>query len=123
MKKRTSVFLIIFISSLSIISCSGPTETGEILKPVNLKCEYLSNPVVRDNRIPRFSWEFTNMERGMYQLAFQLLVASNPEILDGDKGDIWSSGRIKSSDTIKIEYNGKFLNSSTRYYWKVRIWD
>jgi alpha-L-rhamnosidase len=123
MKKRTFSFLIISISLLSIISCSRPTETGKILKPVNLKCEYLINPPGIDTRIPRFSWEFANTKRGMYQVAFQLLVASNPEILDGDKGDIWSSGRIKSSENIQIEYNGKFLNSSTRYYWKVRIWD
>jgi alpha-L-rhamnosidase len=123
MKNRTFRFIVFSYVLTSITSCSGPAGSGNTGQPVNLKCEYSDNPVGIDTRIPRFSWEITGTERGQYQMAYQLLVASNPIILQDNKGDIWNSGRIKSSENIQIEYQGKTLNSSTRYYWKVRIWD
>ncbi len=123
MKNRTFRFIVFSYVFISITSCSGPTGSGKTGQPVNLKCEYSDNPVGIDTRIPRFSWEITSTERGQYQKAYQLLVASNPILLQDNKGDIWNSGRIKSSENIQIEYQGKTINSSTRYYWKVRIWD
>jgi alpha-L-rhamnosidase len=123
MKNRTFRFMVFSYVFISITSCSGPAGSGKTWQPVNLKCEYSDNPVGIDTRIPRFSWEITGTDRGQYQKAYQLLVASNPIILQDNKGDIWNSGRIKSAENIQIEYQGKKINSSTRYYWKVRIWD
>jgi alpha-L-rhamnosidase len=123
MFKKVSLFFFVIISVPLIQKCSGPEETMMIRKLVNLRCEYLKNPVGIDTRVPRFSWELTGEERNLYQSAYQLLIASSPDILDHDKADIWNSGRIKSTENIQVEYKGKSLNSSTRYYWKVRIWN
>ncbi len=39
------------------------------------------------------------------------------------KADVWDSGRIASSDSINIPYNGPVLKPQTRYFWQVRVWD
>lgn len=123
MKISTPVLLTIFLAILLNTSCSEKSQIKRMVQPVNLRCEYLINPLGIDDKNPRFSWELTGNERGIYQKAFQILVASNPDILEDNRGDIWKSGRIRSSENIQLVYDGNPLNSSTRYYWKVRIWD
>jgi alpha-L-rhamnosidase len=123
MKKVTFGVLSILFVLFSCISCSDTPNSEKIVQPVNLKCEYLSDPLGIDTRKPRFSWELNCVTRGAYQKAFQIIVASSPELLEDNRGDIWKSGRIRSSDYIQVDYEGKPLNSATRYYWKVRIWD
>jgi alpha-L-rhamnosidase len=39
------------------------------------------------------------------------------------EGSVWDSGRVSSSDSVGIEYNGAPLQPGTRYYWQVRTWD
>jgi alpha-L-rhamnosidase len=123
MKKLLFLLLFISFSILMIQDCSQPGKTRINGQPVNLRCEYLNNPIGIDTMIPRFSWELSGEERSLYQSAFQLLVATSPEILDRDKADVWNSGRVKSTENIQVEYDGKSLSSSTRYYWKVRTWN
>ncbi len=61
--------------------------------------------------------------RGLRQTAYRVLVASTPELLNLDKGDLWDSGKVDSSKSINVEYSGKPLRSRQRYCWKVRVWD
>jgi alpha-L-rhamnosidase len=49
------------------------------LAPVNLRCEYLKNPVGIDVRQPRLSWVDRHTDRAQVQTAYQVLVASSPE--------------------------------------------
>lgn len=123
MKNTKIIVISLFLTILFTTSCDNKSQTASIVRPVNLKCEYLAEPLGIDTGTPRFSWELESKERGIFQKSFQILVASSPEILEKDRGDIWKSGRIRSSENIQVEYDGKQLNSSTRYYWKVRIWD
>ena len=90
----------------------------------DLRCEYLRSPLGMDALQPRLSWILKCPEvRGVRQSAFHLLVASTPEILLANKGDLWDSGRVASAQTNQISYEGKPLKSRTRCYWKVKIWD
>ncbi|MES2773109.1 MAG: family 78 glycoside hydrolase catalytic domain [Bacteroidota bacterium] len=59
----------------------------------------------------------------MRQTAYQVLVATSPEILKKNKGDQWNSGKLASANMLQIPYGGQELISSKTYWWKVRIWD
>ncbi|MDP9175603.1 MAG: glycoside hydrolase family 78 protein [Planctomycetota bacterium] len=69
------------------------------------------------------SWIPKSDNREQSQSAYQVLVASSPEILAGDHGDLWDSGTVKSDDTIHVPYSGKALHTQETVYWKVRAWD
>lgn len=93
------------------------------MRPVNLKCEYLVNPIGIDALPPRLSWQLASEERDQRQSAYQILVASTEESLRRNRGDLWDSGRVSSGEQLHIEYAGKPLRSGQRCYWKVRVWD
>lgn len=114
----------------------GLTLTALLLAPLaalraadvaNLRCEYLKDPLGIDVVKPRLSWNLgtgrLKPERGIKQTAYQILVASTPELLAKDQGDLWDSGKVSSAETIQIEYGGKLLASSAYCFWKVRSWD
>jgi alpha-L-rhamnosidase len=91
--------------------------------PIQLRCEHLTNPLGIDAPQPRLSWILESTERGQRQTAYQILVASTPERLADDQGDLWDSGKVSSDQSIYVAYAGKHLNSGQRAYWKVRAWD
>jgi alpha-L-rhamnosidase len=76
-----------------------------------------------DVRQPRFAWVDRHTGRAQSQSAFQLLVASSPELLAQNKGDQWDTGKTASDDPTQVVYNGKPLESDHSYWWKVRYWD
>ncbi len=88
-----------------------------------LRCEYQNDPQGIDVTRPRFNWIVLSDERGQKQSAYQLLVASTPETLAKDQGDLWDSGKVVSGQTIHVEYAGKPLTSRMQCFWKVRAWD
>ena len=51
-----------------------------------------------------------------------MLVASTPELLAKDQGDLWDSGKVASDQSIQVEYAGKPLESRQVCHWKVRVW-
>lgn len=91
--------------------------------PVHLRCEYLVNPLGIDQPSPHFSWQSDSSERNWKQGAYQILVASNSQLLSSGTADVWDSGRKDSGESVDIAYAGPELSSRRRYYWKVRVWD
>ena len=92
-----------------------------------LRCEYLENPCGVEASRPRQGWIVTTdgrtEARGLRQTAYRILVASSPECLARDQGDLWDSGQVFSEESARIEYAGKPLASNGQCFWKVRIWD
>jgi alpha-L-rhamnosidase len=93
------------------------------LSVVGLKCEYKTNPLGIDVAQPRLSWQVTAAERSWLQSAYQIWVSQNPDGLNQGRELIWDSGRIKSQESVHRPYGGPALQSGTRYYWQVRVWD
>ncbi|AEE96391.1 alpha-L-rhamnosidase C-terminal domain-containing protein [Mahella australiensis] len=93
------------------------------IMPVDLKCEYAVNPLGIDVSSPCLSWVLESHARKQAQTAYQILVATNLELLGEDIGDLWNSGKIASDESIHIAYEGKALKSYQRCFWKVRVWD
>ena len=91
--------------------------------PHHLRCEYLVDPMGLDERHPRLSWLLEDARRGAIQTAYQVQVGSSPQGLAEDQPDIWDSGKIASSDSVQVDYDGPAPKPATRYYWRVRTWD
>jgi len=91
--------------------------------PVRLRCEYLTNPLGIDAATPQLSWQSDNQEKDWRQTSYQILVASNPELLHNAKADIWDSGKQNSGESVGILYGGSKLEPRKRYYWSVNVWD
>jgi alpha-L-rhamnosidase len=80
------------------------------------------NPVGVSNK-PYFGWYVNDKDDNEIQSAYQIIIASGPENLDRDHGDIWNSGKVGSRMQNYVYAGGRALSPATRYYWKVRTWD
>lgn len=83
------------------------------MKAINLKTEYLTNPIGIDVDYPRLMW---NCEDGITQTAYQI-IAENP---DGEL--LWDSGKVISSKMTFIKYP-VYTFPRCRVYWRVKLWD
>jgi hypothetical protein len=111
------------VGLLSLV-LAGCVASGQAPSPVGgLRCEYLANPLGIDVERPRLSWCLASGAREHAQNAYQVLVASSPENLQKDDGDLWNSGKVGSPQTAFVVYDGKPLESVMRAWWKVRVWD
>ena len=120
MKLRIFCLLMLAASVFSVAAGSGS------IAPVNLRCEYLTNPQGIDVGQPRLSWLLESRSpnrRGLRQSAWQILVASSEKNLKRDRGDLWDSGKVESDQSIQVEYAGSALASRQACFWKVRVWD
>ncbi|AMR32219.1 alpha-rhamnosidase [Mucilaginibacter sp. PAMC 26640] len=91
-------------------------------QPVNLRCEYLVNPLGVDVLHPRLTWMLNDDRFAAKQTAYQLFVGTDSlGVLKGD-GSSWSTAKV-ASQTALISYNGKALQPYTRYFWRVILWD
>jgi alpha-L-rhamnosidase len=89
----------------------------------SLRCEYQSEPVGIDMMHPRLSWILESKDYNQFQTAYQILVASNPDLLTDKKADCWNSGKVQADTSINVNYEGISLQSLSKYYWTVRVWD
>jgi len=93
------------------------------IKPTNLTCEFLSNPLGIDVKNPRLSWQITGETSNIKQTARQIIAAEKEEDILNMNGTIWDSGKIESDQSNLINYSGPELKSAQRIYWAVKIWD
>ncbi len=93
------------------------------LEPAKLTCEYIHNPLGIDTKVPRFSWTFNCLERNQLQSAYEIIVSDNLKQLQQRNGNIWSTGKITSRQSIQIEYEGNPLKSFRKYYWRIKVYN
>jgi alpha-L-rhamnosidase len=89
----------------------------------NLTCEYRTNPIGIDVTAPRLSWQMQTDRIGARQTAYQILAASQPDLLSAGKTDLWDSGKIASDQSVQIVYGGHKLGSRQQVHWTVTVWD
>ncbi|HTG54765.1 MAG TPA: alpha-L-rhamnosidase N-terminal domain-containing protein, partial [Niabella sp.] len=121
--KPVTVLLSVLVISLN---CLANLNKKEGIGLYDLTCEYLTNPKGIDDRQPRLGWKLRSLNEKLYgqtQEAYRLIVASSQELLQKNKGDVWDSKWVISSQTQQIAYNGHPLSSDRTYYWKVCIRD
>lgn len=114
---NNKILLLAALSALPATSQAAPVEVS------HLTCESLVNPLGIDIVKPRLAWRMIDTTRGQKQTAYQILVASAPQVLAKDRGDLWDSGKVVTAQAAHITYAGKPLNSHALAFWKVRVWD
>lgn len=117
LKLLTRLLLAIVVAASFESACAGN------LNVARLRCEYAVNPLGIDVKQPRLCWEQQSERRGARQTAWQVLVASSPELLTPERADLWNSGKQSSDRSLHLPYEGKTLASSQQVFWKVRVWD
>jgi alpha-L-rhamnosidase len=96
------------------------------ISPTNLACEAKSNPLGLTETSPRLSWQDVAVvpgARGQCQTAYQIQVASSPQILAANQGNLWDTGAVTTNETSQIAYAGPTLTNDEVCYWHVRAWD
>ncbi|PJJ09369.1 alpha-L-rhamnosidase [Flavobacterium sp. 1] len=84
-----------------------------------LQTDYQVTPLGMDVQKPVFSWQMkanSNL-RALSQKAYQIKVTNETGAI------VWDSKRIESNISVGIVYNGEDLKSTTRYNWKVSVWN
>ena len=119
-----------FIRRIAFLTCSvvvfwvkPEPALCQMAKPDRLQCESLTNPLGVDTKRPVFSWNLQDARFGAKQTAYEIEVASAASSFGSGKADLWDSGKVQSENSIQAEYAGKELKPSTRYYWRVTVWD
>ena len=108
-------------SSSPAASPRARSMAKSVIATRHLRVEQLTNPLGVDAKQPRLSWQIASNEQSVMQIAYHVLVASSPEKLARNEGDLWDSGKVMSDASQWITYAGTSLKSNTRCYWKVKV--
>ena len=118
--KKVSIHIAMWLLLISLISVKSTSIAAVHVS--YLKCEMLTDPQGIGTAAPRLSWQIISDASNTMQTAYEILVASSPQKLAKNDGDLWDSHKILSDRSVIVQYAGKQLQSRTNCYWKVRIW-
>jgi alpha-L-rhamnosidase len=116
--KRVWLFFFLIVAGSRLFS-----QANSPLQPAVLTCEYLKDPLGIDAQHPRLSWTFNASARNQFQSAYEIIVSDDAEDVQKNKGNVWSTGKIISAKNINVEYTGKPLQSFTKYYWRIKVYN
>jgi alpha-L-rhamnosidase len=106
MKRSFSIFLCSIFMTFSLQAQVTVTS---------LLTENLTNPICIDVA-PRFSWQLQSNKRNVLQTAYECKVTIGNAM-------VWNSGKVISSQSVMVLYDGAALHSGKQYQWHVRVWD
>ncbi len=86
---------------------------------VQLKTNDFIDPVGIDAWPPIFSWKMESFIVGQRQTAYRIVVAKDKDFDE----IVWDSEKVESDKSVGIVYEGEKLEISSKYYWKLTIWD
>ena len=88
----------------------------------DLRCEYLPDPLGIDVPNPRMTWRLDDSTYGAKQTGWQITVGTDSVNVASNRGEMWNSEKINSSDML-VRYSGMKLEPFTKYYWRVSVWN
>lgn len=89
------------------------------MEVTRMTCEMQDSPLAIPATHPRFGWQLSG-ENGAMQSAYEIEVFATT---GGKERKIWNSGKVKSSKSQLVPYQGPSLFPLERYSWRVRVWD
>ncbi|TKG92899.1 alpha-L-rhamnosidase [Puteibacter caeruleilacunae] len=113
MIKKLSLLLILF----------GAVFHAFSIEIKSLQTNYLNNPMGVETARPSLSWMLTSDKNGAAQTAYEIRCAESIAHLRHKGKLYWSTGKVSSTQTHLVKYQGKVLKSGDRIYWQVRVWD
>jgi alpha-L-rhamnosidase len=108
--------LLVSVTVAAAATAPGPPSV------VELRTEYKAQPLGIDAARPRLSWKLRSPARGVVQSAYQVQVVPDAARF-ADRVSFWDTGKVASDRSVHVAYAGPPLQSSRRYYWRVRVWD
>lgn len=90
-----------FLAALLLSGCSG---NNTLTVPVDLRTEYLEEPIGLDRAHPRFTWEYASEETNFKASRYEIRIGTKP-------------------DQLQPYVETTTLQPHTRYYWTVTVWD
>lgn len=75
-----------------------------------------SHAVIGDENIT-FGWQLESSKNNTIQTAYEIVLFNN------EKEVIWNTGKVNSSKSLNINYNGKKLECRNEYFWNVTVWN
>jgi alpha-L-rhamnosidase len=120
---RCACLLLVSLLVASPIIAGGAPDSQQAVSVQNLTCEYAREPLGIDARTPALGWQIASQRQAVSQSAYRIIVSDDIEALKQDKGNLWDSGKVTSSQSQLIRYAGQELKTAQYCYWKVRIWD
>ncbi|MDR2117080.1 MAG: alpha-L-rhamnosidase N-terminal domain-containing protein, partial [Planctomycetaceae bacterium] len=102
-----------------------PIPADGVVKPYQLRVEFLTAPQGIDELKPRFSWKLKSDQNDQTQSAYQIIVYRTERTTSTDSKQVeivWDSGKV-AENTVLVEYAGKPLLPKSEYMWLVIIWD
>jgi alpha-L-rhamnosidase len=123
--KKKAIFNIytILLLSLNCLILTSCEQKETLVKAIDLTIsEGFKNPLGFYNARPTFSWKLPVSENNKSQSAYQIVVASNPDLLP-DNADLWNSKKQETDQSVWIKYQGKTLASRQKVYWQVKYWN
>ena len=91
------------------------------LVPYALRCESLTDPEGIGRAKPQLSWKLRAAKDGLRDLrqtGYEVRVGTTAK-----GGDLWDSGRVRSSAQYGVTFGGRPLRSGQAAFWSVRTWD
>jgi alpha-L-rhamnosidase len=87
-----------------------------------LRSDALVDPLGLDDAHPTFSWRIDDSTEGARQSAYRVTVFSSDPKGESARADVWDSGRVTSSVSNGVTYQGAALEPTRRYFWRVEVW-
>lgn len=111
LKQKFSFTLILFLLTVGLSFGKFSLE--------KLQVDYQTNPLGIDVSTPHFSWQMRALDarRGYAQTAYQLVVT------DAQNHIVWDTKKVNSGISHGITYEGANLLATTRYKWKLTVWN
>ncbi|PYI53163.1 alpha-L-rhamnosidase [Paenibacillus flagellatus] len=87
-----------------------------------LRVDGKETPLGLDQDAFRFSWRLAGEARGLQSRTARIWVATERRLLDEGEADVWDSGPF-AGESLHADYAGPRLQSASRYWWKVAVWN
>ncbi|MCB1129941.1 MAG: discoidin domain-containing protein [Verrucomicrobiae bacterium] len=100
-----------------------PGAPADPTRPTGGMVDLLAQPyrtTIPDTQ-PEFTWIFHPAVRDESQSAYEIIVSSTALLAGAGTGDVWSSGKVFSGDSVNVPC-GVTLTRGSTYFWRVRTW-
>jgi alpha-L-rhamnosidase len=106
-----------FITSSLVLLLAG-TLSFAATGIKDFRVQHADSPLSVEDRHPVFSWKIDSDVKGQKQTAYRLSV-----IREVDGSELWNTGKVLSSQSVDVIYQGVALQAEKGYTVKLSVWD
>jgi hypothetical protein len=110
----------------SLAAAAAHATASHLLRPFNLRCNGMSQPLAVADAHPEFSWQLAASSPALLsvsQSAYRIQVTADSRGARPPRKILWDSGEVSSDATFGIAYAGPAPEAGRAYTWRVEVWD